>query len=194
MISQSLSGSWNFRQSGTEARFEGKVPGGVHTDLLNLGKIPDPFIGDNEIQVIWVAESNWDYKISFQSPEKLFKEEKLFLVADGLDTLTSVTLNGIQLGETNNQFRQWRWDISNILKESHLVLIIHFKGPSTYVSNQQKKRKLTGVSQTIEVARHLRKAPYQFGWDWGPKLPSIHRVKTQFRYIHFLTLTFRSIL
>ena len=32
---------------------------------------------------------------------------------------------------------------------------------------------MPGVSQAIPGGPHLRKAPCQFGWDWGPQLPPI---------------------
>ncbi|MCA9920703.1 MAG: glycoside hydrolase family 2 protein, partial [Anaerolineales bacterium] len=32
---------------------------------------------------------------------------------------------------------------------------------------------MTGVSHAIPGGPYLRKAPCQFGWDWGPKLPPI---------------------
>ena len=42
---QSLSGRWQFRQAGSAEWLPATVPGGVHTDLLALGRIPDPFVG-----------------------------------------------------------------------------------------------------------------------------------------------------
>lgn len=45
---QSLAGQWQFRQAGTVEWLPATVPGSVHTDLLVLGMIPDPFVGDNE--------------------------------------------------------------------------------------------------------------------------------------------------
>ncbi len=48
MNTQSLAGQWQFRQAGTDEWLPATVPGGVHTDLLALGTIPDPFVGDNE--------------------------------------------------------------------------------------------------------------------------------------------------
>jgi beta-mannosidase len=62
---QSLAGKWKFRQSGTEEWLPASVPGGVHTDLLALGRIPDPFVGDNEKRVQWVAEADWEYCCQF---------------------------------------------------------------------------------------------------------------------------------
>ncbi len=45
---QSLAGQWQFRQAGKSEWLAATVPGGVHTDLMALGLIPDPFVGDNE--------------------------------------------------------------------------------------------------------------------------------------------------
>ena len=69
---QSLTGAWQFRQAGTEEWLSASVPGGVHTDLLALGRIPDPFVADNEKRVQWVAESDWEYRYRFTcAPELL---------------------------------------------------------------------------------------------------------------------------
>ena len=59
MKTLSLAGAWEFRQSDSEEWLPATVPGGVHTDLLALGRIPDPFVSDNEKRVKWVAESGW---------------------------------------------------------------------------------------------------------------------------------------
>jgi beta-mannosidase len=42
-----------------------------------------------------------------------------------------------------------------------------------YTAEKQALRPLPGVSQAIPGGPHLRKAPCQFGWDWGPQLPPI---------------------
>jgi len=117
MKSQTLAGKWQFRQAGTDEWLPATVPGGVHTDLLDLGRIPDPFVGDNEKNVMWVAEEDWEYTYKFTPTADVLAEDKIFLVADGLDTLAKVSLNGKQLGETNNQFRQYRWDVNDLLNE-----------------------------------------------------------------------------
>jgi beta-mannosidase len=51
MIAQTLTGPWQFRQVGTPDWLPASVPGGVHTDLLAAGRIPNPFAGENENQV-----------------------------------------------------------------------------------------------------------------------------------------------
>jgi beta-mannosidase len=67
----SLAGKWQFRQEGTIEWLAAKVPGSVHTDLLASGRIPDPFVADNEKRVQWVAESDWEYRTSFTCTDEL---------------------------------------------------------------------------------------------------------------------------
>ena len=173
MQKQSLTSLWQFRQSGSTEWLPAQVPGGVHTDLMALGRIPDPFVGDNEKRVAWVAESDWEYRATFNVQSDVFQRKQIWLVCDGLDTLASLTLNGKPLGETNNMFRQYRFDIKPLLKAEGNELAITFKSAVKYVTEKNNARPMNGVPQAIAGGPHLRKAPCQFGWDWGPQLPPI---------------------
>ena len=93
MQKQSLNGGWQFRQCGTNEWLPATVPGGVHTDLLALGKIPDPFVADDELKVMWVAENDWEYRYSFTVEAILLAKEQIALVCDGLDTIADIYLN-----------------------------------------------------------------------------------------------------
>ncbi len=172
MRTQSLTGAWQFRQAGTAEWLPATVPGGAHTDLLALGRIPDPFVGDNERRVQWVAEAGWHYRTTFAAGDALRQRQRVWLVADGLDTLATVTLNGHALGQTDNMFRQYRWDVTALLQD-HNELAIDFASPVRAAAVAQAARPLAGVSQAIPGGPHLRKAPCQFGWDWGPQLPPV---------------------
>jgi beta-mannosidase len=171
---QSLSGAWEFHHLGAEAWLPASVPGGVHTDLLALGHIPDPFVADNEKRVQWVAESDWVYRRSFSCSPELLAEEKVFLVCEGLDTLAAVVLNGQELGRTDNMFRRYEWEVKSFLDiKGANELTITFYSPVKYAAEKQTSRPLPGAPQAIPGGPHLRKAPCQFGWDWGPQLPPI---------------------
>jgi beta-mannosidase len=172
MHKQTLSGTWQFRQSGSKEWSPANVPGGVHTDLLALGRIPDPFVADNEKKVQWVAESDWEYRRIFRMDEALNGEEHKLLVCDGLDTLSEVSLNGKLLGKTDNMFRRWTWDVSGLLKAERNELRLVFRAPVPYIREKQAAKPLLGGGD-IPGGPHLRKAPCQWGWDWGPKLPPI---------------------
>jgi len=170
---QSLAGRWKFRQAGAQEWYPAEVPGGVHTDLLALGMIPDPFVGDNEKRVQWVAEQDWEYLLQFMAEPELMHKQHVYMVCDGLDTLAEVNLNGYPLGSTINMFRQYRWDVKDLIRAGENELLIAFSSPVRYITEKQAVRPMQGVSQAIQGGPHLRKAPCQFGWDWGPQLPPI---------------------
>jgi RNA polymerase sigma factor (sigma-70 family) len=50
---------------------------------------------------------------------------------------------------------------------------VAFASPVKYVEAKQAQRAMPGVSQAIPGGPYLRKAPCQFGWDWGPQLPPV---------------------
>ena len=99
-LASSSNAAWTFSRADGQDWLPAQVPGGVHTDLLNAGLIPDPFFGDNELKVMWVAETDWVYRGVFELDAAQIAAAHIFLVADGLDTLADVTLNGQLLGKT----------------------------------------------------------------------------------------------
>lgn len=137
MKKQTLSGAWQFRQTNGSEWLPAQVPGGVHTDLLAASCIPDPFVGDNEKRVQWVAEADWEYRRTFQVEPEVLAEDLVFLVCDGLDTLAEVRLNGNVLGQAENMFRQYRWQVKPLLQAGENELIIYFYSPVQFISKQQ---------------------------------------------------------
>jgi beta-mannosidase len=174
MKNQSLAGAWEFCQAGTADWFPATVPGGVHTDLLAAGRIPDPFVGDNEKRVQWVAESDWAYRRAFTVEPDVLAHDKVYLVCDGLDTLADVYLNDQLIAHTDNMFRQYRWDVKAMLRSGENELRVVFHSPVAYITAQEKIRQLPGVGDfAIHGGSHIRKANSHFGWDWGTMLPAI---------------------
>ncbi len=172
MNKQTLSGKWQFRQAGAAEWLPATVPGGVHSDLLALGKIPDPFVADNELQVMWVAECDWEYRRSFAVDAGMLKQDHLALVCEGLDTLADVYLNDVYLGHADNMFRRWEWEVKAHLRKGENELRILFSSPVRYITARQAELALEAGGD-IPGGPHLRKAPCHWGWDWGPKLPPI---------------------
>ena len=171
MQTQTLIGDWQFRECGKGDWLPARVPGSAYTDLLALERIPDPFYGDNEQRTRWVAEADWEYRISFSCSPELLSEDQVFLICDGLDTLATVSLNGQEIGRTDNMFRQYRWDVKPLLSSGSNELLIAFASVVKHAAEKQAERALPGVPQAIPGGPYLRKAPCQFGWDWGPQLP-----------------------
>src|SRR5882724_3696304 len=103
MLKQILHDHWTVRAVGDlsqvpspirDATVPARVPGCVHTDLLRAGLIEDPYFGTNEPKLLWIGETNWQYRSTFDADPKLFDQERIDLVCDGLDTVATIELNG----------------------------------------------------------------------------------------------------
>jgi beta-mannosidase len=175
-----LDKNWEFRQAGTANWMPATVPGTVHTDMMANGKMEDPYYRMNEREVQWIDKVNWEYKSSFSVEATLLKRQNITLVFEGLDTYARVYLNGSLLLETNNMFRTWKVPVKSLLSQGENELRLEFlspviKGLSLMEiwgyplpgDNDQSERGGMGPNK---VSPFVRKAPYHFGWDWGPRL------------------------
>src|SRR5271170_2592847 len=99
---QLLHRGWRLRHPLSKQWIPAQVPGCVHTDLLRAKLIPDPFWGSNEEQLQWIEEEDWTYSTIFISDPALLKREHIDLVAEGLDTLATVSLNGKRIARTES--------------------------------------------------------------------------------------------
>ena len=95
------------------------------------------------------------------------------MVCEGLDTLAQVFFNAAPLGSTENMFRRYAWEVRTLLREGENEVRVLLHGPSAYIHEKQAEKPLIGPTHSIAGAPYIRKAPCQFGWDWGPKLPPV---------------------
>ncbi|WP_161881318.1 beta-mannosidase [Deinococcus alpinitundrae] len=145
------------------------VPGTVHQDLLSAGRIPDPNFGLNELDVQWVGETDWLYRLDFDAPA-LKSGEQADLYFGGLDTFAQVWLNGVLLLESENMFVPSRVAAAGQLREGANELRVCFASAlrrGQEIEAELGKRWLwNGDSSRL----YVRKAQYHYGWDWGPVL------------------------
>ena len=88
-----LTGTWQFRQQGSQKIYNGQVPGYVQTDLFRNKIIPDPYFRDNEQKVQWISDTGWVYEKYFNIEPSFFEHRNMELVFEGLDTYANVYLN-----------------------------------------------------------------------------------------------------
>ena len=179
-IRQELGNNWQFRQYHIGKWLPAEVPGTVHTDLINNGIIEDPFYRDNEKHIQWIDKADWEYELRFQVDEQLAGQKHKQLVFQGLDTWCDITLNGQPLLSTNNMFRTWKADVSGLLSDKENILHLRFRSPIRQGMKEMEKYGLplpasndqseNGGMGPNRVSVFSRKAPYHFGWDWGPRL------------------------
>ncbi|EAZ96478.1 beta-mannosidase [Flavobacteria bacterium BAL38] len=157
---------WTFNKQNEAKKHKATIPGTVHTDLFQNQLIPDPFFGDNEKQLQWIENENWEYETHFTLSESELKNQNIDLEFEGLDTYATLYLNGKVVLEADNMFRKWTISAKSNLKigTNHLKVV--------FLSAVQKgKEEAKKLSYTLPEKERVfvRKAQYQFGWDWGPR-------------------------
>lgn len=137
------------------------VPGDVHRTLIDAGRIPDPFYGPNETECAWMESREWWYRVHFDGAASRQR-----LTFHGLDTFATVYLNGTQVGEHHNMFRPAVMDVD--LMAGRNTLAVRFDPPLERI----KDKTLSAWGRNPERTA-MRKAQFGYGWDWGPRLPTI---------------------
>ena len=155
------------------------VPSTVQTDLLRNNMLVDPFTGAHEAQLQWIGLSDWEYRTTLNVDAATLQHEHVELVFDGLDTYATVRLNGQQILEADNMFRRWRVPVKSLLHSGANELTVSFASPIRRLLPATLKRayQLPGEFDSafgdepkgVQTANYIRKAAYQYGWDWGPR-------------------------
>lgn len=141
------------------------VPGSVHTDLLAAGIIPDPYLDSNEHVLAWIGACDWEYRTTFAwSAEGHDRHE---LVLEGVDTVATVTVNGVEVGRTANMHRSYRLDVAAALREGDNELVVAFTSPISYANQQALELGIRPQSGNAHPFYAMRKMACSFGWDWG---------------------------
>jgi beta-mannosidase len=171
-VTISLHTGWEFREAGKDKWHPASVPGCVHTDLLKNKLIEDPFYRDNEKKLQWIGQTDWEYRTTFNVTAELLAHRNIELVFAGLDTYATVFLNDELLLSADNMFRTWRADARRLAKPGVNTLRIHFRSPIKEVLPVMAKMDYelpAANDQGEKTSPYTRKAPYQYGWDWGPR-------------------------
>ncbi|KAH7310846.1 glycoside hydrolase superfamily [Stachybotrys elegans] len=166
-----LSTGWTFQQTDSVDDWlpVASVPSVSHLDLIDNGRISDPFKAMNELQVEWVGEKSWTYRKSFTYP--VLAGESVHLIFEGLDTFATVKLNGTTLFTSDNMFLSHRVNVTELLQPSN-TLVIDFESALLRARQLEKNHpEHRFIAHNGEVGRiGVRKAQYHWGWDWGPIL------------------------
>ena len=145
------------------------VPSVVHQNLYEAGLIPHPYHGTVENDLLWISDHPWTYTLDFEVDPTLLGQDRVNLLFEGIDTYASVSLNGQQLFDADNQFRQWNAEVKPLLKAQGNRLEVCFP---RYDSIQQARYE-QHQPRLPERYAVTRKAPYQHGWDWAPKYKNV---------------------
>ncbi|HKR76805.1 MAG TPA: glycoside hydrolase family 2 protein [Rhodanobacter sp.] len=190
MTTQSLDSGWQFRLAPGDRHaaehpqatqwLPATVPGTVQTDLLAAKLVPDPFWRDDEAKIQWVGLADWQYRMQFNVDAATLARKHVDLVFDGLDTYADVSLNGHKLLAADNMFRRWRVSAKAWLHAGANTLEVTLHSPIARLQPWLLKQPyaLPGEFDSAfgdepegkQTANYVRKAAYQYGWDWGPRI------------------------
>jgi beta-mannosidase len=170
-----LQSGWEFRQLPGDATAPdnsvwrpAQVPGCVHLDLLHNKLIPDPYFRDNEAKLQWIEDADWEYRTTLQVPADFLAHKNVDLVFEGLDAYSEVYLNGKLILTADSMFREWRVPVKPLLKPGANLLRVVFPSPIKTAAKIAATDKWREQTHTEEKT-YVRKAAYEYGWDWGPR-------------------------
>ncbi|XP_070547224.1 beta-mannosidase-like [Ptychodera flava] len=169
----SLNGKWTV--SNGNISVEGNVPGCEHMALLNAKKISDPLYRFNNDEYRWIRLSNWTFSRTFNVTKSEVGMSNVVLVAEGLDTRATVSINGREVGKAMNMFIRYVFDIKSVLKEGENDITIKFESALRYVNDTAQKYPYVVPPTSYPPDEHredmvnlIRKEQASFGWDFAP--------------------------
>ena len=145
--------------------------------------ITEPYYRFNDVLERWVSLDSWTYSRQFSLPSPAFKNHssKVFLVAQGLDTVANITINQRLIASTDNMFRRYIVPVDpSILRENPdgNLITVSFQSACDY-ANQQALAYPYPVPtddnvplQSGEPNRNfVRKEQCSFSWDFAGAFP-----------------------
>ena len=179
-----LDGIWTLQAVSPEANnygitdrstFDMPIPGSVQDALIEAMVVPDPYLGCNELDTLFIGRSDW--KISRDFDITLKEGCHYVLRLEKVDTIASLFINGEEVASFDNEHRIYEPDVTQFLHDGRNTIEFRF------VSSE--KIAIARASQLDHPApcshyrydsphRNLvRKAQCNAAWDWGLCLQTI---------------------
>lgn len=164
--------SWNLKNQYQNISVPASFPSYAHLDLAANNVVGDLEYGLNDFSLRWIWQQNWTYTTELTWFDA--SSSQTHLLFQGLDTFTSIELCGQHIAATNNQFRQYFFDVTSIVSNctANLTLSINFgSAPLIAQSIADEPGQETwpyGVEIPFEIPNRqfIRKEQNDFGWDW----------------------------
>ncbi|ESO93598.1 hypothetical protein LOTGIDRAFT_119184 [Lottia gigantea] len=178
VVSVDLNGVWQISNENRGHQINGTVPGTVHLALYQNKMIQDPYYRNNDAKYRWIGLDDWTYTRKFQVSTSVFNSKRVILVADGLDTFSTVYINGQSVGVSDNMYMRYEYDIKNVIKNGTNTIEVKFRSAVKEAEKLAKASSYNIPPDCKDPAQHgechvqfIRKAQCSFSWDWGPSFP-----------------------
>ena len=166
----SLAGEWRLSDETGSHSVSVTFPTDLLSALHDQSIIPDPYWGMNEYDVRWVADRDWTARRSFTLTSDQTHAD---LVLSRLDTIATITVNGVEVAAVENAFRRYRLPLAQLLRAGENEIEITFHSPTRAAEARQARQPFfvpftehyPGISGNM-----IRKPQCDFGWDWNAAL------------------------
>lgn len=152
---------------------QGRVPGTIHTILLAANKIPDPYLGFNDVNYRYLIHNKWIFTKSFNLSAEFLAMDDGIIHLEQIDTVANVTINGCPVGNTNSMFVPYTFPVLAKCLKAENTIQIDFHSPVIYALEQSIAYNSTvrplcpPEAQSGEChVQFIRKEPCSFSWDW----------------------------
>lgn len=167
-ISRRVVDDWTFTIKGESTLHIATVPGDVQSDLIKEKKLADPYYENIDSALSKLEKSTIVYQCDFTCAEVELNKSSV-LRFNGLDTYAQVYLNDSLLFFNDNMFLKQDIPVSAILQKNNHLEIRFLPIDSI----EQSKAKSLSYQLPEGNRVFTRKAQYQYGWDFAPKIKTI---------------------
>ena len=152
------------RRIGDDGWLDAKVPGSVYTNLLNNGRMDDPYFRDNEDKARALMDYDYEYFNEFKFVEdKDYQEcDEIFLVFDMIDTVADIYLNEEHLLSVANMHRRYEIPVKELLMSGRNRLRVIIHSPNKFIRSEFEKDPVLGAEDCSRGFPKIRKAHYMF--------------------------------
>ena len=138
--------------------FKANVPGNVQKDWWDANIAEDIMMGDN-VEKVEITE-NWWWRYSSAVDMDFSDDEKVFFVAEGIDYIYDILLDGINVCSHEGMFTKTEIELTGIVKKGSKIDVIIHPHPKTPGPHYEPRGE----------ADQSCKPPMCYGWDWNPRL------------------------
>ena len=195
-----LDGAWfGYSLDKPWINFTARVPFTVHSQLIKVGVLQDPYYRFNDRDDRWVSLDTWAVTTKFNLGAAFLSQAKTSLVFESIDTIADVYLNGVRIGGSKNKFVPNIFDVTDLVLKGKNKVTVVLMSPIKYASLEsllyKNKFNYAVLPNCYPNVLHgechsnfIRKEPLSFGWDFGPSFPTqglfgsvyVQSVKTAF--------------
>lgn len=159
--------TWWWKQTDLNVAFQKCLhwPSQIHLELISAGIIADPRHATAEKDCQWVDQRSWTYRgeFFFQKHGETFVD----LIFEGLDTFSTIYINGIRVSRTENMFRRYTFTLTEeYLSTGRNQIDVVFDSAKSRGRRLFEKGRVGAVSNGDPSRLYVRKAAFHYGWDW----------------------------